>query len=149
VAAGDFDGDKKDELVVGYQSAELSVWRSGIDVYRLGTDGKYQRQAVYNEPGSKGVFSLAAGDLDGDGHRDIAAGTGDGRVLVFLGDGKGGFTEEDTSELAAEATCRVYHVDIRDLDRDKHGDLVAAFAGEECPEGGKIAAWRSRPGTAR
>jgi hypothetical protein len=145
VAAGDLDGDKRDELVVGYQSAELSVWRTGIDVYKLGADGKFSRQGVFAEPGSKGFFALATGDLDGDGKPDIAAGTGDGRIFVFLNDGKGGFTQEDTAQLAVEASCRVYDVAIRDLDRDKRGDLVAAFAGEECPEGGKMLAWRSIP----
>jgi hypothetical protein len=149
VAAGDLDGDKRDELVVGYQSAELSVWRSGVDVYKLGADGKFSRQGVFAEPGSKGFFALATGDLDGDGKPDIAAGTGDGRVFVFLNDGKGGFTREDTAELAVEASCRVYDVAIRDLDRDKRGDLVAAFAGEECPEGGRIQAWRATPSTPR
>lgn len=143
VAAGDLDGDGRDELVVGYQSAELSVWRSGIDVYKLGADGKFSRQGVYVEPGSKGFFALSTGDLDADGKVDIAAGTGDGRVFAFLNDGKGGFTREETDELAAEATCRVYDLEIRDLDRDQRGDLVAAFAGEECPEGGSLKAWRS------
>jgi len=143
VAAGDLDGDGRDELVVGYQSAELSVWRTGVDVYKLGADGKFSRQGVYVEPGSKGVFSLSTGDFDADGKVDIAAGTGDGRLLAFLNDGKGGFTREDTAELAAEATCRVYDLEIRDLDGDRRGDLVAAFAGEECPEGGRLKAWRS------
>lgn len=145
VAAGDLDGDKKDELLVGYQSAEYSVWRSGVDVYKLGPDGKFTRQGVYVEPGNKGVFSLATGDLDGDGKVDIAAGTGDGRIFVFLNDGKGGFTQEDTAALAGEATCRVYDLGIADFDKDKRGDLVAALAGEECPEQGRLVAWRATP----
>lgn len=143
VAAADLDGDKRDELIVGYQSAELSVWRTGIDIYKLGADGKFTRQGVFVEPGSKGFFALAAGDLDGDGKTDLAGGTGDGRVYVFLNDGKGGFTAEDTAGMASEATCRVYDLAIADLDRDKRGDLVAALAGETCPEQGRMVAWRS------
>ena len=149
VAAGDLDGDHRDELLVGYQSAELSVWRSGIDVYKLGADGKFERRGVYVEPGSKGFFALATGDLDGDGKLDIAGGTGDGRIQVFLNDGKGGFTTEDTAELAGEATCRVYDLAIADLDRDRRGDLIAALAGEECPEQGRLVAWRSTPAARR
>jgi hypothetical protein len=45
-------------------------------------------------------------------------------------------------ELAGETTCRVYDLEFADLDRDKRADLIAAFAGEECPDGGRMTAWR-------
>jgi len=145
VAAGDFDGDGRADLLVGYQSAEYGVWRSGIDLFLSRAEGDWERHAVFVEPGREGFYSLATGDFDHDGKLDVAGGTGDGRVFAFLGDGKGGFTHEPTDDLASEATCRVYHLAIADLDGDSRGDLVAAFAGEQCPDGGRLAAWASRP----
>jgi len=144
VGAGDFDGDGRDDLLVGYQSVELGVWRSGIDIHLSRPEGKWERHTVFVEPGREGFYSLATGDLDNDGHLDLAGGTGDGRIYVFLGDGKGGFSREATEDLAGDATCRVYDLGIGDLDGDRRGDLVAAFAGEQCPEGGRMAAWASR-----
>jgi hypothetical protein len=145
VDAGDFNGDKRADLVVGYQSVELGVWRSGVDLLLSMPDGRFERHVVFVEPDNHGFYSLAVGDLDGDKRLDIAGGTGDGRVFVFLADGKGGFTSEDAVELAGESTCRVYDLELADLDRDKRADLVAAFAGEECPEGGRLTAWRAMP----
>lgn len=145
VGAGDFDGDGRADLLVGYQSVELGVWRTGVDLLLARPEGTFERRTVYNEPGAKGIFSLASGDIDGDGHLDFVAGAGDGRIFAFLGDGKGGFAREDTADLEAEPTCRVYDLGLADFDRDGRADLVAAFAGEECPEGGRLAAWRSLP----
>lgn len=144
VGAGDFDGDGRADLLVGYQSVELGVWRSGIDLHLSRPDGKWERRTVYVEPSREGFYSLATGDFDHDGKLDLAGGTGDGRIYVFLGDGKGGFSREATEDLSGDATCRVYDLGIGDLDGDGRGDLVAAFAGEQCPEGGRLAAWSSR-----
>jgi len=144
VGAGDFDGDGRADLLVGYQSAELGVWRTGVDLHLARPEGKWERRTVYVEPGREGFYSLATGDFDRDGNLDFAGGTGDGRIYVFLGDGKGGFSREATEDLAGEATCRVYDLGIGDLDGDGREDLVAAFAGEQCPEGGRLAAWASR-----
>ncbi len=144
VGAGDFDGDGRADLAVGYQSVELGVWRSGIDVLLARPDETWERRTVYVEPGREGFYSLATGDLNRDGFVDLAGGTGDGRIFVFLSDGKGAFSREATDDLAGEATCRVYDLGIGDLDGDGRGDLVAAFAGEQCPEGGRLAAWASR-----
>jgi hypothetical protein len=145
VEAGDFDGDKRADLVIGYQSVELGVWRSGVDLLLSRDGGKFERRTVFVEPDNRGFYSLAVGDIDGDKRLDIAGGTGDGRVFVFLADGKGGFTSEDAVELGAEATCRVYDLALADVDRDKRAELIAAFAGEECPDGGRLTAWRAVP----
>lgn len=145
VAAADFDGDGRDDVAVGYQSGELGVRRSGVDVMLSTSDGGWKRVGLYVEPGYAGFYSLAAADLDGDGKKDLVAGTGDGRIFVFLGDGKGGFSNEASDELAGARSCTVWDLGTADLDGDGSLDLVASFAGEQCPGKGSIGAWKWAP----
>ena len=82
--------------------------------------------------------------------------TGAGKSLVYLGDGKGGFTREQGAEVG-ETGCRGYHVELADLDGDGAAEVVAGFAGEgsellggeTCPAGGSLRAWKAVPGKAR
>jgi VCBS repeat protein/FG-GAP repeat protein len=150
VAVADFDRDGRDDLAVGYLSYELQTWRSGVDIYYSRRGGKWERRALVVEEGREGFTALATGDLDRDGNRDLVALTGDGRTLVFLGNGKGGFTREAAAEIPpVEGGCRGYHVELADLDGDGRDEIVAGFAGENSPmfapnrclSGGALTAW--------
>jgi hypothetical protein len=117
LAAGDFDGDGDDELVVGLPNFDEtfdSIARSqsgfGI-VYQWNGDflviARYLSQAPLAVPSSPEAFdrfgaALAAGDFDGDGDDDLAVGvagesftlsgveyTGAGAVTVFYGSATG------------------------------------------------------------
>ncbi len=145
VAAADFNGDGRADLALGFQSREHDVRRSGIDLALAQADGSWRRRAVFNETGHAGIFALEAADLDGDGHQDLLAGTGDGRILVFTGDGKGEFAREISDELSGSRQCTVWDLAVGDLNGDGRRDLVAAFAGEECPGKGYIGAWLWSP----
>jgi hypothetical protein len=164
VAAADFDGDRRDDLVVAYNNAELGVRRQGIDVFlaRPGAAGlAWERRALVAEEGRDAFRALTAGDLDGNGTRDLVALTEEGGARVFLGDGHGSFLLDQAPELAAAvANCRGYHVEIADIDGDGRAELVAGFAGEPntsellladpakvkpCVSGGALKAWKPSP----
>jgi hypothetical protein len=155
VAIADFDGDGHDDVAVAYSSHEGRQWRSGIDVVLTRPDRAAQRRTLYVVDGPRGIATLAAGDLDGDGWSDLVALSGHGEVLVLRNAGDGVFTREDAQLSERAAGCQGYHVEVRDLDKDGRADIVASFAGEPvgvggdlgepgCPEQGSLRAWRSR-----
>ncbi len=159
VAAADFNRDGRPDLALAYMSNEAGAWRTGIDVLLNGPGMRWERRTVAAEESIVGIWSLAAGDLDGDGNKDLVAFDGDGKAWVFLGDGKGSFTREESPELGpAEGKCRGYHAVLADLDGDGKDELVASFAGDNealpvagvlppvtCRSGGSLRAWKAVP----
>ncbi|HVG26141.1 MAG TPA: VCBS repeat-containing protein [Acidobacteriaceae bacterium] len=154
IAEGDFNRDGRTDLAVGYASTELGIARTGIDLLLARPDGSWDRRPLGSEEGRAGVWSLGAGDLDGDGALDLVGITGEGSGWVFLGDGKGSFTREQSPELAPqEPGCTGYHVELVDLDKDGAAELVASYAGEgslsplggvgKCASGGSLRAWKA------
>ena len=157
VASGRLNDDQRDDLLYGYVGRELQVWRSGVDVYYAEENLEWQRRPLFSVDGKRGVYGLATGDLDGDGRPDVAATTGYGEVLVFLGNREGFFTREEAPELPEEAPgCRGYGLRMSDLDGDGRDELIVAFAGERggmpgmgfepgCPQGGSLRVWSNKP----
>jgi len=150
VHVADLNGDRRKDLAIGYIANELGTWRTGIDLFYARAKGEWERRTLFAEEGRRGVFALDGGDLDGDGHHDLAALTGDGEVWVFLGRRGGAFVRETGSELPPRTGCRGYDVKLSDLDGDGRDELVAAFAGEpsalfapeKCTHNGSLQAWK-------
>ena len=153
IAVGDFNGDGRLDLAVGYLSFELGVWRTGIDLFLGRPDGSWQRRGVAVEEGRGGLTALASGDVDGDGKLDLVGLTGDGKTWILLGNGDGTFVREKSPEIpTAEGGCKGYDVKIADLDGEPGGEIVAEFAGEPsamyapglCQNVGSLVAWKAR-----
>ncbi len=153
VAVADFNGDGRPDLAVAYSNYQYAIRRFGIDLLlnRKGKDGAIDWQRLGVTAGlakkQEPMFTaIAAGDLDGDGRPDIVALTRNGEVWVFRNRGGGNMVREDLPTLDHPASdCRGYHVALSDLDGDGTDEIVAEFAGETCPGGGAIRAWKVLP----
>jgi FG-GAP-like repeat/Abnormal spindle-like microcephaly-assoc'd, ASPM-SPD-2-Hydin len=86
-AVGDFNGDGISDIAVGIdgEPGEIDVYPGRGD----GTFGKPIRTKTL-----VAVYSLLAADFNRDGKLDLAAVDGLGTVTVYLGDGKGGFSQQ-------------------------------------------------------
>jgi hypothetical protein len=99
----------------------VSVALAAFAVQALGSFGKPRHFAVGTRPAS-----VAIGDLNGDGKRDLAvADTGSNSVSVLLGNGAGGFGAATSFPVGRYPDS----VAIGDLNGDGNLDLVVANSG--------------------
>jgi hypothetical protein len=134
VAIGDLNGDGQPDLVTanigGDENANPTP--AGTISVLLGSGGGSFSAATPYPTGSVIPLSVAIGDLNGDGHLDLAVANyghplpgGDGTISVFLGDGDGTFAAA-TQYPTLDNPSLPQSVVIGDLNGDGKLDLAVA-----------------------
>lgn len=131
VALGDCNGDSRPDLIaLGEGMRPTGRGREGsvavgLAVFTQQEERTWTRQPVAGEAFAS-VFgsTVAVGDVDGDGHLDVAVAPGQfGEArIVGRGDGRCGFTAE---AVPVWPRSFVTSLALADLDGDKRADLIA------------------------
>ena len=123
LALGDFNGDGKTDVVISLYGIYPS---GGQEIVLLGNgDGTFQAPKV--SPNPPDVWSVAAGDFNGEGKLDLAVGTfggclstcGAGGTYILLGNGDGTFQSATTTAFPGSGPLLA-----ADLNGDGKLDLV-------------------------
>ncbi|MFJ9039659.1 FG-GAP-like repeat-containing protein [Streptomyces sp. NPDC102406] len=145
LAAGDFDGDGRTDLVVGSSSATLDIYKGGMT--RDGTPGEIASRALpLHGAADAGILGLTAGDVDKDGRTDLVVdGLSDKADEAGVHHNTNYYLPGSPSGLTAIGSKRLSGGEsqaIGDIDGDGFGDIaIGAFWGRttaDGPVGGRV-----------
>jgi hypothetical protein len=125
----DVNGDGKTDVVVLNNFASQPNGDAQIAVFLGNGDGTYQPASVF-DAGFSG-YSLATGDVNGDGKLDLVVGDSgnNNSVSLLLGNGDGTFRPAVVYSTNTSYEGGVVAVAIADLNGDGKGDVIAETIG--------------------
>ena len=129
VVVGDFNGDGIPDLATAnYGSGNVTVLLGNSTNF----SGAFGFTAAKNSPFAvgNGPYSVAVGDLNGDGFPDLAvANYTDSTISVLLGNASGSFAPATGTFSVGAANSKPQSLALADFNNDGRLDLVAANAG--------------------
>jgi hypothetical protein len=130
IAAADFDGDNRVDLIVASYGGNLGYWQAAVGLTLLHGNG----DGTFGSGAAVGAFygstSVASADFDGDGHRDLVVTSEPNLVSIIRARGDGTW-------LPARARATVRHpqlVRVADFNEDGHPDLAVLGLFSEIPQ---------------
>lgn len=128
VGIGDFTGNHINDLVVVNECQTSSNCTGSVGVLLGNGNGTFKNVQTFSS-GAFTAYSVAVGDLNGDGKLDLAVANqcqtashcSNGVVGVLLGNGDGTF---QTARTFASSGAKSSFVALADLNGDNHPDLV-------------------------
>ncbi len=120
VALGDFNGDGRADVVTATGGSVPWPTNHKLFVFTVGSQGEFHRTAMLDTDltvSNRSWPGLAAGDLDGDGHSDVALATDKGIDVYLQRDGALG-------ERTLLGPAGAHQLEIADLDSDGLVDMV-------------------------
>ncbi len=124
----DLDADGVLDLVVPYDGEPRPGDLGRVAVFLGRGDGGF-RTPPSETSLPRAHLKLAAGDVDGDGHVDLAVAAHDSyAVRLLLGDGRGGLRAGGDVVMRAGTTPHTHSIALADVDADGQLDLVTANA---------------------
>ena len=125
VAIADLNADGSLDVVVANANSGANSGTVGV---LLGNGHGWFAAPVKYNSGAVGPVSVAIGDVNGDGIRDIVVANGGCGIGVLLGNGDGTFRAAVT--YGSSAVCGAHSVVIADLNGDGKLDMAAALDGK-------------------
>ncbi|MFO1051523.1 MAG: FG-GAP-like repeat-containing protein [Planctomycetota bacterium] len=143
LAVGDIDGDGVDDLAVA-DLGTIGVPGSVTVLLNGGTGTSWSSSSVTGF--TTQCVCVGTGDLDGDGHCDLAVAEGNGstgRVHTLLGDGAGNFSASPLGAVTIPSNPS--GLAVADLDLDGRPDIVVCSYGAALPlDSGAVTVLRNR-----
>jgi hypothetical protein len=110
VYTSDLDGDEDQDLISASQGDDKIAWYENTD-----GDGSFSEQKVITT-NAGGAESVYAGDVDGDGDKDVFAASsrlnGDSKITWYENNGNGSFSEQQQVATGLEGAQAVHGADV-------------------------------------